>query len=127
MRADQWRNAAGDFVGYLFWYHEQKVIEVEAKYCKAAIVEKYRCVRSSVMPHDENRYSLTMRIKKVEPVDQDFKVFVEIENNGEKPVLIGVNGELVDGSPELWVLGVEQEEDSEWSSVGCSLCRTSRT
>jgi hypothetical protein len=120
VRAEQWRNNAGDVVSYMFWYFtpDVKRLRVEAKYCKAAIVEKYQCVPHPAIPHDEKTYSVAMKIKKVEAINKDFRVFVGIENNGEKPILLGVNGKLPDGSPELWVLGAEQEdEQGEWSSV----------
>jgi hypothetical protein len=68
-------------------------------------------------PHDEKTYSLELTITKIEPIEKDFKVFVRIQNNGVKPVLLGVNGQLPDGAPELWVLGLEQEEQGEWSGV----------
>jgi len=119
VRAEQWRNKAGDVVSYMFWYFTPDVrsLRVEAKFCKAAIVEKYRCVPHPAIPHDEKAYSIAMKIKKVEQINKDFKVFVEIENNGERPILLGVNGELSDGSPELWVLEVQQMEEGEWGSV----------
>ncbi len=61
--------------------------------------------------------SIAMKIKKVEQINKDFKVFVEIENNGERSILLGVNRELSDGSPELWVLGAQQMEEGEWGAV----------
>ena len=120
VRTEQWRSQAGAVVNYKFWYFtpDMKSLQVEADYCSAAFISKRQCVPQPPAPHDEKAYSLALKIKKVEPINADFKVFVEIENNGEKPVLLGVNGELSDGSPELWVLGVEQlSDDGEWDSV----------
>jgi hypothetical protein len=62
-------------------------------------------------------YSLVLRITRIEPIQKDFRVFVRIQNNGTKSVLLGLNGTLPDGKPELWVLGLEQEEEGEWSGV----------
>lgn len=120
LRTEQWRTQAGDVVNYRLWYFtpDMKSLQVDAEYCSAAFIRKRQCVPQPPPPHDEKAYSIAMKIKKVEPINADFKVFVEIENNGEKPVLLGVNGELSDGSPELWVLGVEQlSDDGEWDGV----------
>jgi hypothetical protein len=120
LRTEQWRTQAGDVVKYSLWYFtpDMKGLQVDAEYCSAAFVKKRECLPGPAIAHDEKAYSIAMNIKKVEPVIADFKVSVEIENNGDKPILLGVNGELSDGSPELWVLGVEQEgADGEWDSV----------
>lgn len=50
-------------------------------------------------------------------MERNFKIFVQLRNNGLKPVLLGVNGTLPDGAPELWVLGLEQRENGNWSDV----------
>ena len=120
LRTEQWRSPTGDVVNYRLWYFkpDMKSLQVEADYCSAAFIAKRRCVAKSPAPHDGKAYSIAMKITKVEPINADFKVFVEIKNNGEKPVLLGVNGELSDGGPELWVLGVEQlSDDGEWNGV----------
>src|SRR5882724_4189140 len=120
VRTDLWRDADGNLASYTFWYltRDAKSLSVDARYCTAAIFGKYRCVRHPPIPHDESLYSIAMKIKRIEPTGKDVKVFVGIENNGKKPVLLGLNGELSDGSPELWVLGVEQQgENKVWSSV----------
>jgi hypothetical protein len=63
-------------------------------------------------------YAVSVQIAKVEPVGRDFRVSVLIENAGAKPILLGVEGDRSDGSPELWVLGVEQQgSDGQWYSV----------
>ena len=67
--------------------------------------------------HDEKAYSLVLNITKIEPIEKDFKVFVHIQNAGAEPVLMGVNGKLADGTPELWILGLEQKEQGQWSGV----------
>lgn len=120
LRTEQWRSQAGDMVNYRLWYFtpDMKSLEVDAEYCSAAFIRKRQCVRGSATRHDDKAYSIAMKIIKIEPMNADFKVFVEIENKGEKPVLLGVNGELSDGSPELWVLGLEQQgDDGEWGGV----------
>jgi hypothetical protein len=120
LRTDLWQDRTGDVVRYTFWYFPPAVkkLQVEASYCSAAFVDKHRCFPDKPFAHDASAYSVAMTITKVEPVNADFKVFVEIENNGEKPVQLGVNGALSDGSPELWVLGIQQQDvGGEWSSV----------
>jgi hypothetical protein len=119
VRTQQWHNPAGDLVSYTFWYYgpDMKRLRVEGGHCPAAVIEKYRCPPGPLPPHDEKTYSLELTITKIEPIEKDFKVFVRIQNNGVKPVLLGVNGQLPDGAPELWVLGLEQEEQGEWSGV----------
>ena len=120
LRTEQWRSQAGDVVNYRLWYFapDMKSLEVDAEYRSAAFIKKRQCVRGPATRHDDKAYSIAMRVTKVEPINADFKVFVEIENKGEKPVLLGVNGQFSDGSPELWVLGVEQQgDDGEWGGV----------
>jgi hypothetical protein len=119
VRSQEWQNSFGDVVNYTFWYFGPDLthLQVEARYCSSHIVEKYRCSPGPLPTHDEKAYSLETKITRIEPVRDDFKVFVHIQNTGAKPVLLGVNGTLPDGSPELWVLGLEQEEHGEWSDV----------
>lgn len=119
VRAEQWSDKAGDLVSYNFWYFSPDLakLRVEARSCAAQQIEKYRCVPEPPAPHNEKAHSLALKITKVAPMQKDFKVSVKIENNGTKPVLVGLNGKLSDGSPELWVLGLEQEEQGQWASV----------
>jgi hypothetical protein len=120
VRAEQWQNAVGDVVTYVYWYFgpDRKSIRIEAMHCPAEIVKKYKCVPGAEEPHDEKSYSITLKIKKVEPVGKNFSVFVEIKNVGQRPVFLGVNGELPDGNPEFWVLAVEQQDEhGEWNPV----------
>jgi len=91
---------------------------VYARFCSFQEVEEHRCVPGPQKAHDERAYSLALTVRKIEPQGKDFKVSVRIENNGSEPVMIGLNGKLPDGSPELWVLSVEQKEQSEWGYVG---------
>jgi hypothetical protein len=93
-------------------------LDVHARYCEFQQVEGHRCIPGPRKVHDEKAYSLALKIIKVEPQGKDFKVSVTVENNGAKPVLVGLNGKRSDGSPDLWVLGVEQKEQSEWGYVG---------
>jgi hypothetical protein len=118
-RAEQWSNASGDKVSYNFWYSDTdlKRLSVHGRYCGHEYVEQHRCVPGLPKPHDEKAYSLVLRVVRVEPAGKDFKVFVKIENNGTKPVLVGLNGKLSDGSPQLWVLGLQQEERDGWGTV----------
>jgi hypothetical protein len=120
VRAEQWNNETGDLVSYNFWYYAPDLnrLRVYARYCGFQQVEQHRCVLGPPKPHDEKAYSLVVKITKIEPVEKDFKVFVKVESNGTKPVLVGLNGKLSDGSPELWVLAVEQREQGKWGYVG---------
>jgi hypothetical protein len=93
-------------------------LKVEAYFCRAAYLEKRRCVHGPPIPHDEHAYSLALKIQKIEANGINFKVLVDMTNNGIKPVQVGVNGKLKDGNPEIWVLGLEQQdENGEWESV----------
>ena len=118
-RVDLWRNEAGDIVNYTFWYKtsDHKTLEVVGRFCSSSVIRKYQCNPQKQITHRPSDYSLALQITKIEPSGKDFKVSVSLENDGREPVLVGVNGEFEDGSPELWVLGVEQEESGTWSSV----------
>jgi len=122
-RAQQWSNAAGDVVSYNLWYEKDdlKRLSVFGRFCDHGYVAEHRCIPGPPKPHDEKKYAVSMKIGRIEPEGRDFKVFVSIQNMGSEPVLLGLNGKLSDGSPELWVLEVEQEEHGEWGYVG-SVC-----
>ncbi len=119
VRADQWEDKAGDLTSYAFWYFGPNLtsLRVEGRYCPLQVINKYRCRGGPLPRHDEKAYSLVLNITKVEPIERNFKVFVHIQNAGTRPVLIGLNGKLADGAPELWVLGLEQKEQGQWGSV----------
>jgi hypothetical protein len=119
VRAEQWTNNAGDTVSYDFWHYgpDLQQLLVYGRYCRSEYIEQHRCVLGPPKPHDEKAYSLALTIIRIERVEKDFKVFVKVENNGTKPVLVGLNGRLSDGSPELWVLGLEEEDLGEWGAV----------
>jgi hypothetical protein len=115
-----WKTSAGDHVTYQIWYSTPAMgqIHIEAYFCDPAYYEKRSCFHGAPIPHDECTYSLALKIKRIEPDENNFKVYVDLTNTGLKPVQIGVNGQLKDGAPELWVLGVEQQDESgEWESV----------
>lgn len=65
------------------------------------------------------QYAVTTHITKVERIGSDYKIFVTVRNDGDKAALLPFHRELSDGSPELWVLAVEQlQSTGEWEYVG---------
>jgi hypothetical protein len=120
VRAEQWTNSAGDLVSYVFWYitpsHDE--VEVTGMHCAASVIEKFRCIpqkRRRYVPED---YSLILHITDVQPMGKNYRVSVTLQNDGRNPVRLGLNGALPDGKPELWVLGLEQEDEpGQWGSV----------
>jgi len=119
VREEQWHNKDGSITSYLFRYigPDLRTLHVQGRYCPVSVIEKYRCTPGPLPAHDDEAYSLELKITKIEQMERNFKIFVQLRNNGLKPVLLGVNGTLPDGAPELWVLGLEQRENGNWSDV----------
>ena len=119
VRKEQWHNKDGSITSYLFRYFgpDLRTLHVQGRYCPVSVIEKYRCTPGPLPAHDERAYSVELKITEIKRVDKNFRVFVRLRNNGSKPVLLGVNDTLADGAPELWVLGLEQQENGDWSDV----------
>jgi len=119
-RAEQWKNPTGDVVSYNFYYENDdlKHLSVLGLYCDHEFIAEHQCIPGSTKPYDPQRHALSVEIDRIERDGNDFKVFVKIRNIGTEAVLVGLNGKLPDGKPELWVLNLEQEEGGEWGYVG---------
>ena len=119
VRKERWSNRDGDVTSYVLRYFapDLRTIHVEGRYCPARVINKYRCAPGPLPAHDDKAYSVELQITRIERLDKDFRVFVYLQNNGSKPVLLGLNGSLADGVPELWVLGLEQQESGDWMRV----------
>jgi hypothetical protein len=123
-REEQWSTKGGDVIGYKFWYFapDLDTLEVEARLCSAAqlqhIYHRVDCSPEHSANLDSRLYGLNANITKIELVEDAFRVHFRLENTGDEEVYIASLGKWPDGSHHLQSVGVEQEENGEWSSVG---------
>ncbi len=125
VRAEQWRNEQGDLTSYILWYTtpDHSTMEVVGRRCPSEVVSKFRCTKAAEMSKLSNNERLEVEITKVEQVGNDYKVSAKLRNSGDERILLALNGELDDGSPELWVLHLQQQVGPDrWLAVD-NICR----
>lgn len=123
-REAQWSTKSGDVVAYKFWYFapDLNMLKVQARFCSAPQLEHiYHHVyypQQNAANLSKRLYRVSANITKIEPVENGFRVHFRLENTGDEQVYIASLGKWRDGSHHLQSIGVEQEENGKWGSVG---------
>ena len=121
-KEEQWQSPEGAVIYYKFRYisPDLKTLNVDARYCTPEQLEHtaHHVDCKSVAPAtgDDPAFSAVVRIKKIEPAKDGYKIYFRVENQGSKLFLLPVDGKREDGSPHLRAYAEQQENDS-WSVV----------